>query len=468
VLFLQIRQAEVALADGRLDEAYKLVQSERLRSHRRGQALVTELIKALVERGKAHLSGERHTQALADCEKAQTLGGNLDDVLALRGEIEQAVVSNDRLRRQEVRVGMLQSAAQLVDSALAREDLDRAVAELMRARGNGCCDHRMRELDANVRSTLRSQVQAALDEGRLDQVQPLMDRLERLDPQGLATTQFRRAVEQARGAWASIDRGRPHEALELLRRLGTQLPGAKWIEQAISSLEQAERSLRDVRTGPLGLLTMDQPPLRHDSPTAWPLDRGTGFQPVQRAQQGLKTPATGGQLPSKYVLQVDGAGSYLVVTGSSVTLGPISSSRQPDVGLIADAGADVVSIERMEDDYFLKGASASTSGKLLSSGDKINISPRCRFVFNVPNPSSTTAVLDLTAGRLPRADMRRVILLDRDLIIGPGPASHVRADHLTESVVLQVRDGLLRCGSQPITPGTPVALAGGVSLVVTA
>jgi hypothetical protein len=121
----------------------------------------------------------------------------------------------------------------------------------------------------------------------------------------------------------------------------------------------------------------------------------------------------------------------------------------------------------MEDDYFLRSTTGA-SGKLLSGGDKINISPRCRFVFNVPNPSSTTAVLDLTAGRLPRADMRRVILLDRDLIIGPGPASHIRADHLTESVVLQVRDGVLRCGSQTITPGTPVALAGGVSLVVTA
>jgi len=41
VLILKIRQAEVALADGRLDEVAELLKSERLRSHRRGQAIVT-------------------------------------------------------------------------------------------------------------------------------------------------------------------------------------------------------------------------------------------------------------------------------------------------------------------------------------------------------------------------------------------------------------------------------------------
>ena len=87
MLILRIRQAEVALNDGRLDEACELCQSQRLRSHRKGQALVTRLVQALVKRGHAHLNASRPQQALVDCEKAQRFGGNLAEVVELVGRV---------------------------------------------------------------------------------------------------------------------------------------------------------------------------------------------------------------------------------------------------------------------------------------------------------------------------------------------------------------------------------------------
>jgi hypothetical protein len=191
-------------------------------------------------------------------------------------------------------------------------------------------------------------------------------------------------------------------------------------------------------------------------------------------------------VPSRFVLQVDGAGSFLVVTQPLVTVGPVSSPRAVDVGLMADAGTHVASIERVEEDYFLRAASAvlvngrPCVSKLLVSGDEVALSPRCRVAFRVPNVASTSAVLDLTGTRYPRADVRRVILLDRELVIGPGPGAHVRIDELTEKVVLHVRDGRLfvqtaqpvLAGDRPVAPKTAVALgahmkAGPVSFVVT-
>jgi hypothetical protein len=169
-------------------------------------------------------------------------------------------------------------------------------------------------------------------------------------------------------------------------------------------------------------------------------------------------------LPQRFILQVDGAGSYLVVRSGSVTLGPISSSRRPDVGLIAEATAAVVTIERIEDDYFLK--TPGSAGKLLADGDRISLSPRCRLQFRLPNPASTSAILELVGGRFPRADLRGVILLDRDLILAPGSGAHIRADHLQQQVVLHVRDARLWHRTQPIELSAATTV-GGVGIVMT-
>jgi hypothetical protein len=163
-------------------------------------------------------------------------------------------------------------------------------------------------------------------------------------------------------------------------------------------------------------------------------------------------------LPAKFVLQVDGAGGYLVLMKPRVTVGPISSSQRPDIPLMTEPGAPVIPIERIEDDYFVQ--QPGSTRRLLNSGDRLSVSARCTLVFSLPNPASTTAALDLASGRFPRADLRRVILLDRDLIIGPGAASHVRTDQLTQPLVLQVRSGQLMHRNQQMAMGKPVNIDG--------
>lgn len=194
----------------------------------------------------------------------------------------------------------------------------------------------------------------------------------------------------------------------------------------------------------------------------------------------------GTELPERFMLHVDGIGSYLVARGKAVTIGPASGNQGPDVPLLAESGLATVTIERSEDDYFLRSKETvfvdghATTRRLLADGDSVALSSRCRVKFSVPNAASTSAVLQLSGTRLPRTDARRVILLDRELIIGPGTASHVRADVLTEPIVLYVRDGQLCCrakgpvlaGEQAMgsAMGLPMATSiriGGVSFVVT-
>ena len=516
MLILRIRQAEVALGDGRLDEACELCQSHKLRSHRKGQALVTRLVQALVKRGHAHLNASRPQQALVDCEKAARLGGNLAEVVELRSVATDAIAEKQRgerrraqalaMARQHIDAGrlavgqqllaqadgesraaallqdvclkraMVEQAIQSAQSALERDDLDAAAAELVKARHADASDARVIELCAQVCRTMKQRISSAINDGRLDLAETLVQRLSKLDDQGVEAQQLARGVEQYRLAWNAIDRGQPRPANEILKRLSSLFPDAKWAKDAIKQVEQAEEALEALRSGPLGLLSSTG--VRGDAPTEVPMPQPRGMavpamhSPPQREAHGRDAHATSEALPTKFMIQIDGAGTFYVLRAPLVTMGPVSSSRLPDVGLIAEPGAPVVSIERSEDDYFIRATGAiavndrPTNSKLLARGDRIAISPRCRLAFNIPNPASTSATVDLAGGRFPRADVRRVILLDRDLIIGPGNGAHVRADHLPGNVMLVVRDGRLIVQSDALVTvnGKPADRLSGIPL----
>jgi len=103
-----MRQAETALQDGRLDEAFDLVRVEAVRAHRRGQELIGRLVRALAERGRGHLVAGRLSQASADCDKAMQLGGNLPEVAELRTALAEAVAERqDRDRRKANLIGVI-------------------------------------------------------------------------------------------------------------------------------------------------------------------------------------------------------------------------------------------------------------------------------------------------------------------------------------------------------------------------
>jgi hypothetical protein len=189
----------------------------------------------------------------------------------------------------------------------------------------------------------------------------------------------------------------------------------------------------------------------------------------------------------RWIIQVDGVGSFLVLADAAVTVGPDRSTGRPDVPLMADPSTPLVTLSRSDGDYVLKSREAvnvndrAVTTKLLSEGDRVALSPRCRVRFRRPSPASGTAVLDLTGARMRRADVRHVILLDRELILGPGPGSHVRDDQMPGAAVLQLRGGQWVCRAAAadviidghaagrvaeVPPGTQVRI-GETSFVVT-
>jgi hypothetical protein len=495
VLILRLKQAETAIADDRLDEAFEIVQSENVRQHRRGQKLIGRLARAFARRGLENLEAERVQLALLDCNKAEKLAGNTPDVAKLRSAI-CAEMEQKRLRdrhrsfkvaaaRQHIQDGWLSAGEQILDGtdekdsqagivleqaavvrlqigqamshveqALSRDDLEGAIDFAMKAGVVGNQSHEVVDLVSRLRSQAVKRIKESIDQGRISLAYSLWQKVSAIADGSVEMSELGRALAQCRQAAEYVAAGRPREAVPLLRKVQSVCPSARWLSAIADQTRQAADLLDELAASPIGLDTTNE-------------ERGTMNEGRQRTEDGgqitegekqLAPGFTGGSdareissLPTKFLLQMDGIGSFMVLRDGRVTMGPISSSARPTVGLMADPNLPIATIERADDDYFVRSSSPirvndiATSNKLLANGDRIGLSPRCGMKFGIPNPASTTATLTLSSARLGRADVRKIILMDRDILIGPNVGSHILAEALEETVTLFVQNGRLLC-----------------------
>ena len=473
MLFVRLKQCQVALNAGRLDEAFELLRSPDLRSHCRGQGLLDRLGRALIDRGQTHLRAGQFEAAAHDCERAARLGGNLPEVMTLRTAVSDAMAERRRAERQRnqlaaavrhhadqgqitlgqqllatapddehfrgierelaARRATIQSVANNVGAAVNAGDWEAALDQLTQVDRQVARHPEIRELCGKLTGLVVAATTKAIESGNLDAAGGLLDRHKHLPGHFLEADRLRETLRQCREAARCVERADAAGAERLLRSLTGQWPRANWISEALKHVQQLRTSADAVLAGPLG---------------ASPAKRANA---VPEQLNPAPAHVSGGNDPINFMLHVDGAGGFRVIGGQSITLGPLSLSRPVDVAVIGDATVPVVTITRSDEDYFVQSQrpievnDKPTTHALLASGDRIAVGPRCRLRFRRPNPASTSAVLDVTAGRLARCDARQVILFDREMILGPGPAAHVRVDSLSGPAVLQRQGGGLAC-----------------------
>jgi hypothetical protein len=388
------------------------------------------------------------------------------------------------LLRAELAARRAAAAAALAAAELAiqRRDWPAAVSAVLDARQHRAADGPLGKCVAEVVDGAGAAARSELAAGRPDRAELLLGRLESLAAGNVEVESLVGALEQCRRAARWAARARYRQAVEALRLLRQMLPEAKWVSAAIEQAERAAGGAEAMACGPLGMMGSGS-----REPVVGSREEG-GEQPTTTTRTRTRTTgketdeaglATGyglratAALPERFVLQVDGAGSFLVLRGERVTLGPVSGEQRFDVPLMAAAHSVPVAIERSQGDYFLKAASAvavndqPTTGRLLGEGDRIAISPRCVVKFRLPNAASSTAVLELSSAALPNSDARRVVLLDRELVIGSGGACHVRASGAAERIVLRLCEGeLIGPGGRAMRIGEPASI-GGVGMVIT-
>ncbi len=491
MLILRIRQAECALADGRLDEAFEIAQTDEIRRHRHGQKLIGRLARALVQRGQENLAGSRFQPALTDCNKAEKLAGTLPEIAQLRAAVCNAIVQDQQARqhdalrveqaKQHIENGWLSVGGRILDEApagdgraeLVRQELaaarlktEDAVGKAEQALNKGDVEEaidiargtviaqsrngRAGELLRQIRTRAVERIRSDLEQGRVDRARSLLLRLQPLGKDGTDVAELSDALAWCRQAAQHVMAGKPGMALPLLRKVKAVCPSARWLDAAISDTKRAAEAYDELDAGPLGLAATG------DSKCGM-RNAECGVEPAgaTNPQSAIRNPQLGnseaGDMPAKFVLQIDGVGSFVVFRDARLTVGPISSSSRPMLALIADPNLPVVVLERVEGDYFIRSQTPidvngqSVSEKLLGDGDRIALSPRCRIRFQLPNPASTTAVLTVSGARLSRPDIRQLILMDRDILIGPYANDHIRTEQVKDPVALFAQNGRLLC-----------------------
>ncbi len=384
--------------------------------------------------------------------------------MAEGGTRKDALVEELAARRQSAEGSLARAEA-----AMAGDDWATALDELARARRRHGGSGRVADLLCKATAEAHRRIRSSIEAGRLDRADRLLCKLQSLSEQNLETQELAGIMAQCQLAGEWIDQGKPRRAAEVLRKLQAVLPEATWIDQALAGAQQAAEGIESLRGGPIGLLSarkniVQDEPRRPESPVSrtQPLgSEGTGAQ---------GSPAN--RFPDRFLIHMDGIGSFLVLCGRRIEVGPTTSSLTPDVPLLVERGLPTATIERCDEDYFLTADDpVRVNGKqthriLLAGGEKIELSRRCRLRFARPHPASTSAVLDLAGMRLPGTDARRVILMDRSIVIGPGASAHVRVDDLTAPMILKAEgDGLTAKVAEPMTAdGDPLDPRGGLPM----
>ncbi|MDB5323391.1 MAG: hypothetical protein JWN40_5022 [Phycisphaerales bacterium] len=498
MLILRLKRCERALAGGRLEEAMQLLLPADARAHRQGQALLDRLVGALVERGRGHLADGRLGPAEADWHAGASLAGNTPVVAQLRASIDQVAADRQRAADERRRakgaveafvrqgqftlahdmaaagaggaaagVGALvadvavnrAASARLADdvaTALAQNDWETAVDRIAATRSPSGDEPRVRQLKREVAGRVADEAGRLIDAGRLDEAASVLRRAAALGPGLAEIDSLRRGLDQCRIAWQSVRAAQFAHAREVLARLAVLFPGARWIGTACAELGRACEAIQAVRGGTLGMLDAGDATIAFPATAAALAQVGGapigGIRPVTSPAILAPPQAPPRSSARRFLLHVDGAGSYLVLQGSRFEVGPVSASRPADLPLVVAAGSPTLTFSRCDDDYFLSSVAPvpvndrAATGKLLATGDRIAVGPRGRIEFRRPNAASGTAVLRISGARLPWGGVREVLLMDREIVLGASAAAHVRVGECPAPVILQAAaDGGLVC-----------------------
>jgi tetratricopeptide (TPR) repeat protein len=400
-VWLTIRQAQEALASGRLEDAERLLHLPAVQGHRRQLALLARLAQGYAERGERFLRLEDAEGAWRDLLQAEKLA---------------VTRSGERLRQTLTGLGMAELRA-----LLQAGEIGRAEEVVLTLRQRGVRSAELQVLEDALRSWLAAQTLAG--RGEFPQAVETLSRARRVMPANPALDEFQGILQQRADGFPT-----------LLGKLLAAADGGRWPEAAelaeqVLALAPQHSEARGVRTRAWQLI--GQPTLSYPRP------------PTEAGEEPASV------IAPRFLLWIDGVGGYLICLGARLTFGHASLDARVDVPLVADVSRLHASLSRDTEGYLLEALrpvqvnGQTTTRILLQPGDRVTLGSSCQFLFRLPIGGSTTARLDLVSGhRLPLA-VDGVLLLAETLILGSGPNAHVTVPDMKEPIVLfRHKDGL--------------------------
>ena len=471
--WLALRQAREAAAEGRPDDAHRLLAPLIDEGYRKAVRMNRDVALAYVARAGRFLDRDNADAAWRDLLAAEALNTG-----------ERPVAD---LRQTLTRLGLVQArgALEAGNPVVAVETV------------SGLRDRGVRHPDLpRIEEAAQDWILTAEKADRGDFLQALgdLDRIRAKLPAPDAGLEKYRAAVEARHERFRAAVGKAHEAAEA--RLWREALAAADEALAVAPDHREARALRTrawqaafPETG------VYQPPARasHRPPEGvtttvrarpaatadpvppagpWRFDgRGPGPPPDEEGYPLARTPRLGASnsaagsdrvsVPKRFMLWVDGVGQYLVCTAARVTFGQATLESGPvDIPLFADVSRVHAELSRDTEGYLLEaGKAAPANGRelarqvlvngravsraVLAPSDRVTLGSTCQFLFRQPVAVSATARLDLTSGHRLNYPVDGVLLMANELILGPGPDAHVLIPDATERVLIyRSKDGL--------------------------
>jgi hypothetical protein len=181
---------------------------------------------------------------------------------------------------------------------------------------------------------------------------------------------------------------------------------------------------------------------------------------------------------SRFMLWIDAVGGYLVCLGDEVTIGQAAPNNRVDVPIQADISRKHVKIRRQGEGYVLEPLGPKTvldgkavrSAALLADGDEFMLGDAVKIRFRKPHVLSASARLEMLSPHRTQPYADAVILMAESCVLGPKWQNHVVCRDWEGDVVLYRSDEKIMCramesieidgqlhdGRGPVRPGSHV------------
>jgi hypothetical protein len=418
----KLREAQVALDQGRLEEAARLIADSALAQFLPVQQLKSQIATQMARRALERAAAGDIPAGWQDLESARELSGETSDWLSLRQAVAEVAVGEVE---HHLRAGDYGGATARIAALEKRKIPGVPLTSLLEV---------TRKLDSARKLSQRGKFGEALEQ---------LSAAETLRPDlSLVADARRQCLERA------------ERARTLTEQLHAAMAASDWTKLLAAANELLEispenRVARDARKrawAEVGEQIGDSRKLGETQ--HWPGLAGQRDPAAARPEEPARQP--------RFMLWIDAVGGYLVCLGDEITIGQAHPGAQVDVPIQADISRRHVKLRRLGEGYVLEpiGPNVTLDGKpitgpeLLSDGDEIGLNGTVRFRFRKPHVLSASARLEIVSKHRTHPFADGVLLMAESCVLGPKWQNHVVCRDWSGDVVLYRQDDRVFCGAR--------------------
>jgi hypothetical protein len=416
----KLREAQVALDQGRLEEAAQIAGQPQLKPYLPVQQLLVQVSEQLARRALERAATGDFSGGWRDLDQARNLSGETADWQRLQQAVADVAVS-------EV---VQHLAASDFPGAASRLDV------LDKRKMPGVALQTLREVAKRLESARK-----LTQRGKFAEADDQLAAAEALRPD-------LKLIDDKR----QLCRERAERSRALHEQLHSAIAAADWTKVAARASELLElspenRVARDARKRAWAEIGE---PLGDSRRLAETQHWGGTPSPVA---QPLAATDVQSKRADRFMLWIDAVGGYLVCLGDEIVIGQAAPGTKVAVPIQADISRQHAKIVRLKDGYLLEplGGRVQQEGKritepvLLSDGEEILLGEAVKLRFYKPHVLSSSARLEITSGHrsVPNADA--IILMAESCVLGPKWQNHVVCREWTSDVVLYRSEDKIMC-----------------------